>query len=215
MKELKEIIASNLTAYRRREGLTQQQLAEKLNYSDKAVSKWERAESVPDVIVLKTIADLYGITVDDLLCEKIVATKTKRKGKRLTHLLVTSLSAGLVWLIATIVMVVWQLIDSSQVVAGYIYLTALPVSLIVIVVFSCIWGKLWHTGVSVSALIWSLCVLINVLLPFEDSWLVFLIGAVLQVLIILWTLLLLVLKKGKRLTEKTFGTADNIADNRE
>lgn len=215
MKELKEIIASNLTAYRRREGLTQQQLAEKLNYSDKAVSKWERAESVPDVIVLKTIADLYGITVDDLLCEKIVATKTKRKGKRLTHLLIASLSAGLVWLIATVVMVVWQLIDSSQVVAGDIFLTALPVSLIVIVVFSCIWGKLWHTGVSVSALIWSLCVLINVLLPFEDSWLVFLIGAVLQVLIILWTLLLLVLKKGKRLTEKTFGTAENIADNRE
>lgn len=213
MKEIKEIIASNLAAYRRREGLTQQQLAEKLNYSDKAVSKWERAESVPDVIVLKAIADLYGIKVDDLLSERAVPTKAKTKGKRLTHWLVAALSAGLVWLVATIVMVVWQLIDSSQVVAGYIYLTALPASLIVIVVFSCIWGKLWHTGLSVSALIWSLCVLINVLLPFEDSWLVFLIGAVLQVLIILWTALLLVLKKGKRLTEKTFGASDGSVDN--
>ena len=48
-------------------GLTQAEVASKLSYSDKAVSKWERAESIPDIAVLKAIADMYGVTVDYLL----------------------------------------------------------------------------------------------------------------------------------------------------
>ena len=63
MNDIKQTIADNLVGYRKKAGLTQQQLAEKLNYSDKAVSKWERAEAIPDVVVLKTIADIYGIKV--------------------------------------------------------------------------------------------------------------------------------------------------------
>ena len=64
MNDFKRIIANNITELRRSVPLTQAELAEKLNYSDKAVSKWERGESIPDVIVLKQIADLFGVTVD-------------------------------------------------------------------------------------------------------------------------------------------------------
>ena len=67
MDELKNIIAENLQSLRRDAGMTQAALAEKLNYTDKAVSKWERGESVPDVAVLRDIADLFGVTVDYLL----------------------------------------------------------------------------------------------------------------------------------------------------
>ena len=67
MVDLKPIIAKNITALRQSHKMTQIELAEKLNYSDKAVSKWERGESIPDVTVLKTIADLFGVSLDYLL----------------------------------------------------------------------------------------------------------------------------------------------------
>ena len=66
---LRNQIGSNIAAYRKQAGLTQAGLAEKLNYSDKAVSKWERGESLPDVYILSQIADLYGVSVSALIGE--------------------------------------------------------------------------------------------------------------------------------------------------
>ena len=203
MNELKQIIANNLTAYRKQAELTQQELAEKINYSDKAVSKWERAEGVPDVIVLKEIADLYGITVNDLLAEhKEQPPKVNTKSFWAKRWLITLLSAGLAFLVATVVMVVWLLIDPSSPgdVAKYVYLTAIPVSLIVVLVFSCIWGKLWQRCVVVSALIWTLCLLIHLVLnvvTLEYAWTIYLVGASLQLLVILWFILAYFVKRGK------------------
>ena len=51
-EKVKKRIGANIAYYRRRAGLTQAGLAEKLNYSDKAVSKWERGDSIPDVLTL-------------------------------------------------------------------------------------------------------------------------------------------------------------------
>ena len=67
MNDLKGIIAKNIIDLRRQNGMTQAELAERLNYSDKAVSKWERGESVPDIAVLKSIADIFSVTVDFLI----------------------------------------------------------------------------------------------------------------------------------------------------
>ena len=67
MEDIKQIIAKNIASLRTDSKLTQLELAEKLNYSDKAISKWERGESIPDVITLKAVADLFGVTVDYLL----------------------------------------------------------------------------------------------------------------------------------------------------
>lgn len=195
MEELKQIIANNLVTYRKQAGLTQQELATKLNYSDKAVSKWERAEGVPDVLVLKQIADIYGITVNDFLVEHTDKPKKIRfKDFWAKRWLITLLSAGLVFLIATIVMVIWLLIDPTPTVsvAKYVYVTAVPVALIVVLVFSCIWGKLWQRCVVASALIWTLCLLIHLVLDIvtlENAWMIYLVGAALQVLVILWHVL--------------------------
>ncbi|MEI3434697.1 MAG: helix-turn-helix transcriptional regulator [Clostridia bacterium] len=60
MNDLKRIIANNITNLRKSKNLTQLEFAKELNYSDKAISKWERAESIPDVVVLKQIADFFG-----------------------------------------------------------------------------------------------------------------------------------------------------------
>ena len=192
-----------LLQLRKEHGMTQKELAERLFVSDKAVSKWERAEGVPDVIVLKEIADLYGITVNDLLAEhKEQPPKVKTKSFWAKRWLITLLSAGLAFLVATVVMVVWLLIDPSSPgdVAKYVYLTAIPASLIVVLVFSCIWGKLWQRCVVVSALIWTLCLLIHLVLnvvTLEYAWTIYLVGASLQLLVILWFILAYFVKRGK------------------
>ena len=67
MTDLRAVIAKNICDLRTEAGMTQAKLAEVLNYSDKAVSKWERAEAIPDVTVIKAIADYFGVSLDYLL----------------------------------------------------------------------------------------------------------------------------------------------------
>lgn len=204
MEDLKQTIAKNLVLYRKQAGLTQQELASKINYSDKAVSKWERAEGVPDVLVLKAIADLYGVTVNDFLEDHTDKPKKIRfKDFWAKRWLITLLSAGLVFFIATIVMVVWLMIQPTPSVSvpKYVYLTALPIAIIVVLVFSCIWGKLWQRCIVGSALIWTLCLLIHLVLnivTLNNAWLIYLIGAAMQLLVILWFLLVYFVKRGKQ-----------------
>lgn len=69
MDELKLIFASNLIRLRTAAGMTQAELAEQLNYSDKSISKWERGEAIPDATVLKRMSEIFGVTVDYLLNE--------------------------------------------------------------------------------------------------------------------------------------------------
>ena len=202
MDDLKQTIANNLVLYRKQAGLTQQELAAKINYSDKAVSKWERGDGVPDVLVLKEIADLYGLTVNDFLAEhKSKPKKIKTKSFWAKRWLITLLSAGLVFLVATVVMVIWLLIDPSSTasVAKYAYVSAVPVSLIVVLVFSCVWGKLWQRCVVVSALIWTLCLLIHLVLNIVslNAWMIYLVGAALQVLVIMWFVLAFFIKRSR------------------
>ena len=66
-EKLKLQIGSNIASYRKRAGLTQAGLAERINYYDKAVSKWERVESLPDVTTLVLLAEQFEITVNDLV----------------------------------------------------------------------------------------------------------------------------------------------------
>ena len=61
MKDIKPTIAKNLSFFRKQSGLTQAELAEKLNYSDKAVSRWEHGDTLPDINVLYQLCDFYGI----------------------------------------------------------------------------------------------------------------------------------------------------------
>lgn len=63
----KKSIGSFIAALRKAKGLTQRELAEKLNVSDKAVSRWEREESLPDLSLIPAIAEIFGVTADELL----------------------------------------------------------------------------------------------------------------------------------------------------
>ena len=107
-EQLKSNIAKNITELRKASELTQAQLAEKLNYSDKSVSKWERGDGVPDVVVLQKIADLFGVTLNDLVSEN--KPKLPRKLPYLTNrIMIPLLSVGLTFLVASIVFFVLQI----------------------------------------------------------------------------------------------------------
>lgn len=191
MEGLKAIIASNIIDLRKSQNLTQVELAQKLNYSDKAISKWERAESVPDVIVLKEIADLFHVSVDYLLkadhqqdktADRIVSKHQKRN-----RLIIALLSASLVFLIATAVFVFFGLYSVFLSPSSWIiYIYAIPVACVVLLVFNAIWGKRQVNFIIITLLIWS--ILLTVYLSFlsRDIWLIFMIGIPSQVIILLW-----------------------------
>ena len=104
MTDYRYIIAKNLISLRVAAKLTQAEVAVRLSYSDKAVSKWERAESIPDIAVLKTIADMYGVTVDYLLEEhdKSELPETEKPRRRMTRnqMLITFISLLGIWFVA-------------------------------------------------------------------------------------------------------------------
>ena len=102
MEELKTLIGVNLVRLRRRAGMTQTQLAEKLGYTDKAVSKWECGDAVPDIWVLTRVAEEFGVTVDDLLTPHTEPTEEPIQRMPRRRAIITVLAALLVWLIATV-----------------------------------------------------------------------------------------------------------------
>lgn len=200
MEELKKTIASNIVDLRRGANMTQAELAEKLCYSDKAISKWERGESIPDVFILKQVADLFGVTVDFLLTdnkeEKAATLKAAKKRSR-THLLISLISTSLVWLIATALYVGFKLSNIALPSLWLAFIFAIPVSSIVLLIFNSIWGKPKLNYIIISVLMWTTLLSICLALFHFHIWLLLAVGAPGQVIIILWSGL-----NTKRITRK-------------
>ena len=186
MEDLKAIIAENITQLRRANGMTQAGLAEKLNYTDKAVSKWERRESLPDITVLKAIADCFGVTVDYLITAEHKDTKqetvneadekmklhTKNRG------FITGMSILLVWLIACTAFIVINALDGKSCVHWLTFIYAIPISLIVWLVMNIISFLTW--GILIS-------VYLTLLMAGANAPMLFLLGVPGQAIIYLWS----------------------------
>ncbi|MBR2499166.1 MAG: helix-turn-helix transcriptional regulator [Clostridia bacterium] len=193
--DIKENFAKNLTNFRKQANLTQVELAEKLNYSDKAVSKWERGESIPDLYALKNIADLFDVTIDTLIKEHPVLTPTKTKSKkRSLRLTIAICSTALVWLVALCAFACINMIIPSIEHTWMALVYALPVTMIVLLVLTSVWNKKITTGVIISLLIWSTIISVFFTLyyllatPPANLWMLFLIGIPLQIIIVFWSI---------------------------
>ena len=191
---IKENLANNLVYYRKNANLTQAELAEKLNYSDKAVSKWERGEAVPDLVVLKQIADYYEITIDALLLEPEKSTpKPINNYKSKLRQTVAICSTMLVWLVAICAFAFINIIIPSITHTWMAFIYALPITCIVLLVLTSVWKKKLTSAIIISLLIWSsiLAVFLSLLYllpsPPATLWQVFLIGIPLQILTIVWS----------------------------
>lgn len=183
MEDLKLVFAGNLVALRRRAKLTQAELAERLNYSDKAVSKWERAESVPDVTVLVSIAKFFDVTLDFLvtehesaaLAEEPLTKKTSSRNKILTYAIV---AFGIFLAELVVFLAIGGAVPSLALRATYCFAFPLPLAAIVSVALCSAWKKKLLSFLSVSALVWSLVLdayLIVRLVAFSLPW-IFLVG---------------------------------------
>lgn len=194
MFDLREIIAKNICELRLGAGMTQSALAAELNYSDKAVSKWERAESVPDISVLKQIADLFGVSVDYLISlqheEPQPDISTLRTAKR-NRFIVSALAAMLVWLIGTYAFIQMTIFaPSSALPAWMMFVYAMPTSSIVVLIFNSIWGRRRLNYLIITVAVWSLLlsVYLSVLtLGGGNFWSMFFLGIPAQIIIVLWS----------------------------
>lgn len=198
-QEIRETVAKNLSEFRKRSGLTQSELAERINYSDKSVSKWERAEGLPDLYILSQLAEIYSVEVGDFLSENPQKLKeTVKKVSTKSRIIITALAVGLVCLFATVVYFVLSLVGLDPLYLGLVYYCVLPVSAIVLTVFTAIWFKRIWSGLSVTLLIWSIAFGIWMYIPIDGIMYIFEVAAVLQVLVILWYILLMVRSRDKK-----------------
>ena len=199
-EKLKLQIGANIAAYRKKAGLTQAGLAEKLNYSDKAVSKWERGESIPDVLTLMALAQQFEITVNDLLVDlnalpgnpgtlekamtQVSEKALKRKANKKIILWLCSL---LVWFVALLVFVVVSSLDIPRSWIAFLY--AIPADAIVQLSLRSAWKDFRWNKTLISILMWGglLCLYASLkLFVHVDIWKLFLLGIPGQLAVFLW-----------------------------
>lgn len=188
MKELKNIVADNLVFLRKQKKLTQLELAEKLNYSDKSVSKWEHAETLPDIEVLKKLADLYGVTLDYIVSEekhedKLNLYKTKNNTQK--QIIISLLGVSFVWLAAALIFVYSNIILNAN--YWLVFLWALPVCCVVLFYFNKVWGNRKFLYIVSSCFVWTLLLCLYFQFLNYNMYLIFLIALPVQVAIILWS----------------------------
>lgn len=198
-EKLKTQLGANIVSYRKQQGWTQAQLAEKLNYSDKAVSKWERGESIPDVPTLVQIAELFGVTVNEMLVDpnalpeetgkveqvmgKAVEKALKRKANKRSIL---GLSSLLVWFVALLVFVVVSSLDIPKSWIAFFY--AIPVDAIVRLSLRSAWHDFRWNKTLISVIVWGglLSIYMSLLLFCGlNIWKLFLLGIPGQVAVFL------------------------------
>ena len=190
MKDVKSNVAKNITELRILNKMTQMELGEKLNYSDKTISKWERAESSPDISVLVEMADMFGVSLDYLVRsenteEAVIEHKTNEV--KYNRRAISYIAEGGVWIIAIFAFIITTLITGKMSFQWLYLIYTLPVVLIVKLIFNSIWFNPRHNYLIISALMWSIFVAIHItFLYFKiDVSLIYLLGVAGQVVIVL------------------------------
>lgn len=190
MQDIKSTVAKNITELRILNNMTQMELAEKLNYSDKTISKWERAESSPDISVLVEMADIFGVTIDYLVkTNSIEETVIDHKTKESTYnrRAISYIAEVGVWIAAVFAFIITTLIINQMTFQWLYFVYALPIVLIVKLIFNSIWFNPRHNYLIISALMWSILSTIHItFLYFKvNVSLIYLLGVAGQIVIVL------------------------------
>lgn len=189
MKDVKAIIAENLTNLRKSYGLTQAQLAEKFNYSDKAICRWERGDTLPDINTLYALAEFYGVTMNDLVDPALEAVGAENNKKKVFkyRMLITALTLAAIWLFTVVFFVTSFAFDTNY---WVVFIWAIPASCLAIL-------RLWrkyemHAVLKIiiySIINWTVITALYLhmfSMNGVNSWMIFLIGIPLQLVIIFW-----------------------------
>ena len=190
LSELKLISASNIIKLRTEAGLTQAELGEKLNYSDKTISKWERGEAIPDAYVLTQMAEIFGVTVDYLLSshdawespEQQEEKERKQEEHRYSVNMIIAISVLGVWTMALTIFVMLWLFD---IILWETFVVALPVSILTYMVLICVFRRRRHLQFVIAAFVLSMFILLYFTLPMQKPWQLFLIAIPAEILVFL------------------------------
>jgi transcriptional regulator with XRE-family HTH domain len=197
--KLSTTIAKNLVYYRRQRGLTQSELAALINYSDKSVSKWERAGGTPDVFLLSRLAELYGVTVNDFLIETPASAGMPVAPGNRSRVVVFLQILVCVWLAATLAFTFWKLIFPEIPYAWITFVVAVPASAAAFVVASALWWGPKLLFISVSALAWTSAACVYLFLSeLRYAWLLFIVCGVAQLFILLWFVRIVLAARAKK-----------------
>lgn len=199
-EKLKHQLGANIAAFRKREGMTQAALADRINFSDKAVSKWERGESIPDVITLTELAQVFDITVDDLLkdhnalpenmgkVEQVMGRAVEKTLKRKADKrIIAQLCSILVWFVALLTFVVLSTLDIPKSWLAFVF--AIPANCIVLLSLRSAWKDFRSNKWLISGIMWGgllsiyMCVW---MFAGRHVWKIFLLGIPGQAAILLW-----------------------------
>ncbi len=181
-QDLVRVLAANIAVERKRMGMTQAGLAEVLGYSDKTVSKWERAEGVPDVLCLKRMADTFGTTVDALLTPpgeapaKVSETDKKETeapaSPGINHGAVAAIAVIGVWMLAVLLFLIGRFCDVDLTLA---LSAAVPVTGLLAVIFNSLWGNkrltFWLCSFFVVGVIFLVCWILRAYHVWQLMWL--------------------------------------------
>lgn len=190
-QDINTIIGQNLLKLRRNKKLTQLELAEKFNYSDKSISKWEKGESLPSIDVLYQLAKFYGVTLDALTSEEELDLSPAqeqpitRDSTFPTKLIISLLAVSAVWIAATIWFITYKLTNGGT--PYMLFLWSVPISCVLLIIFNSIWGKRQWLFWIVSVLLWTILACVHIqLIEYNNFWIIYFIGIPLQIAVILW-----------------------------
>ena len=189
MPTIKENIANNIAELRKMNHMTQQDLAEKLNYTDKAISKWERGESTPDIESLSAIAKMFNLTVDDLLNESFDKEATRKKEKINLSKSISKIALGVltIWLIGTVVFVYNVIRNNEPNGLWMSFIWPIPVSSLLVAVVAFLRKYRIVIPIASSITLWTglMAIFLQILVMGGNIWIIFLVGVPLQAIIII------------------------------
>ena len=189
MSTIKENIANNIAELRKMNHMTQQDLAEKLNYTDKAISKWERGESTPDIESLSALAKMFNLTVDDLLNETFDKEQTLRKEKIRLSKSISKIALGVltIWLIGTVVFVYNVIRNNIPNGLWMSFIWPIPASSLLVAIVAFLRKFKMVISIAASITLWTglMAIFLQILVMGGNIWIIFLVGVPLQAIIII------------------------------
>ena len=185
MENLKLVVAGNLIRLRTEAGLTQAELGAMLNYSDKTVSKWERADALPDAAVLKQLGEIYGVSVDYLLNDHDQwqpEGKAEAETENYSRAMIIWVSVIGIWTFALLLFVIFWVLGSKF---WLIFVAAIPVSLITFLVLNSVLNKGRKNKIIICLLVLSIFILVYAALYKFNPWQLFLVAIPAELLVFL------------------------------
>lgn len=187
-KDIKQIIAKNLANLRKNKKITQTELAEQFGYSDKAISKRENGDTLPDIQTLYQLCEFYNVTLDFLVSEQSFDEKIKyinhlNKRVIINNSLIELLYCSFVWILAVIIYV--YLYTFSEINYWQIFIWAIPATTIVMLLFTKVWKQKLYTFIVRSLFFWTLVTACYIQFIEYNIWPLFFLMIPIQVALIL------------------------------